>query len=111
MGFGFGDVFSGIKDVFSPVFNGIKSVGEGVYGSVLKPLGEKAWGFASKGLDRIDRLGNLGDKVIDTSGQIVGGAGNLAEGIGNLFNSNILITLGLVGAGLIILPKVLDRVM
>jgi phage-related protein len=109
----FGDLFSGVKDTFGSVFNGIKDAGSGLYNSVLKPIGEKAWGFGQGILNRVDKIQGVGDKLIDASGQVAGGLGNTAEGLGNFLGgkSNILLYLALGGAALIILPKIVDKVL
>lgn len=105
MGFGFGDIFSapfnGIKDTFSSGFSGVKDVFQGGWDSVVKPV----WNATgAKALDRIDRISNLADRTVDAAGNVVGG-------IGDLFKGNVILYIALAGAGLIILPKLLDRVL
>ena len=100
----FGDVFGGIKDIGGSIFGGIKDIGGGLFNGVLKPIGEKAWGLAQGALNRVDKLSNLGDKVID-------GAGNVASGIGSLFNSSWILPIALAGVGVLVLPKIIDKYM
>lgn len=97
---------------FDDVFDGIKSAGSAVYGSVLKPAGERAWGMGQSMLNRFDKIQGIGDNVITAGGQLVQGAGNAAEGIGNFLggNSNILLYVALIAGAAIVLPRILDRI-
>lgn len=93
--------FSGVKDIFSGGFNGVKNIFKGGYESVVKPVWNATGG---KALDRIDRISNLADRSVDA-------AGNVVDGVGGLFKNNVILYIALAGAGLIILPKLLDRVL
>jgi hypothetical protein len=111
IGNGIKDGFNGFKDkVLEPVWNsGIKPL----YNNVIKPIGEKALQYVQRAADRADKLSGLADRAVDASGQLVTGAGNAAEGIGNFLggNSSTLLYIGLGVAGIIILPKLIDKVL
>lgn len=105
--------FDSISDGFTSVFSGVKDFGSGVFDKVLKPIGEKAWSFGQKALDRVDRIGAVGDKAIGAAGNVVEGAGNVAQGLGNLLsgNSNILVYLGIGLVAVMVVPKIIDKVL
>lgn len=86
-------------------WDGFKSVPVGIYDKVLKPVGEKVWGVASNSLDRVDQLGNAAVNVADGIGKGAQGLGDLLSG-----NSNILLYAGIALVGVLVLPKLIDRV-
>lgn len=108
--------FGGVKDIFSGGFSGVKDIFGGAYRSVvqpvyegaIKPIFNKGYGMVTHNLDRFE---NLGDRTVTSAGNLVDGAGNIGKGLGDLFSSPVLLTVLAVGAGLIILPRVLDKVL
>lgn len=108
--------FGGVKNIFSGGFNGVKGIFGGAYNSVVKPVYEgalkpifnKGYGMVTHNMDRFE---NLGDRTVTSAGNLVDGAGNIGKGLGDLFSSPVLLTVLAVGAGLIILPKLVDKVL
>jgi hypothetical protein len=104
----------GFLDFFKDVGNGLKSVGEGIYNgalkpafnSVIKPVATAVWDRAKSTLGRFD-------KVNDAAVNVAQGAGTAAVGIGDFLGgkSNFLMYAGVALVGVLILPKVLDRVL
>ena len=62
---------------------------------------EKPWKWAWDKLEKTDRIA---DKTLD-------GAGNIAEGLANLFNGNTLLYIGLAVVGIVVIPIVLQKVL
>lgn len=96
----------GFVDFFEDIGNGIKDVAVGVYDGAIKPIAGKAWGLVS---GTIDRFGRVNDAVVN----LAEGAGHAAQGIGGFLegNTNILFYGALALAGVLILPKLIDRVL
>ena len=98
--------FGSVKDAFSGAFNSVKDAGGSLYNSVLKPIGQRGLSMIDKNLGRLDNLGNTADKL-------VGGVGNVAEGLGSLLSgqSNVLVYLGIGALALMVVPKIIDKVL
>jgi len=88
------------------VWSGFKSVPVGIYNKVIEPVGSKLWNVGSHSLDRIDQLGGAAVNVAE-------GIGKGAQGLGDILagNSNILFYAGLALVGVIVLPKILDKIL
>ena len=87
-------------------WDGFKSVPVAIYDKVLKPVGTKVWDTASHSLDRIDRIGNAATNAAEGVGKGVQGLGDILSG-----NSNLLVYAGLALVGIMVLPKVIDKVL
>lgn len=63
--------------------------------------------------NKFDKVDRASDRALDAGGKALDGAGNALEGLGNLLggNSNILAYLGIGLVGVIVLPKIIDRVL
>jgi hypothetical protein len=63
--------------------------------------------------NKVDRLSGVGDKLIDTAGNVVTATGNIAGGLGNLLsgNSNIILYLGIGIIAVVALPVILQKVL
>jgi hypothetical protein len=93
MGF-FDDLGNGIKDTFSGAYDRMKGIGE------------KGYNMVNNNLNRMDRIGAAGERIVD-------GAANVAEGIGSFLsgNSNILLYIGVIAIGVVVVPKLVDKFM
>ena len=98
--------FGSVKNAFSGAFSSVKDAGGSLYNSVLKPIGQRGLSMIDKNLGRLDNLGNTADKL-------VGGVGNVAEGLGSLLSgqSNVLVYLGIGALALMVVPKIIDKVL
>jgi hypothetical protein len=90
----------------SDFWEGFKSVPVGIYDKVLEPVGSKVWGVASNSLDNINRI----------NGAVVGaaeGVGKGVQGLGDILsgNSNFLMYAGIALVGILVLPKIIDRIL
>jgi hypothetical protein len=88
---------------------GIQSVMGAWYDDVWEGF-QKPFKFA---YNQGERVVGLGDKILDAAGHAATGLGGAIEGLGSLLsgNSNILLYLGLGIVGVIVLPKVLEKVL
>jgi hypothetical protein len=91
---------------FDDLWSGFKSVPVAIYDKVIEPVGSKAWSFASHSLDRLDQFGNAATNAAEGIGKGIGGLGDILSG-----NSNILLYAGLGIVGIIVLPKLIDRIL
>ena len=92
---GVSDVYNGaVKPALSPIYNEIKPVVRDVYGVLIKP-----------GIE-------TGGSLLKTGGQFAQGASqnflNLQKGLGDIISSPIMWVI-VIGAGIIIIPKIVDR--
>ena len=77
------------------VWDGFKSVPVGIYNKVIEPS-----------LNRFNRFGDAATNAAEGIGKGVQGLGDILSG-----NSNILLYAGLALVGVLVLPKVLDRIL
>ena len=104
----------GFMSFINDIGNGFKKVGEGLYNgalkpmynSVIKPVATLAWDRAKSTLGRFDKIN---DAVVN----VAQGAGTAAVGIGDFLGgkSNFLMYAGVALVGVLVLPKILDRVL
>ena len=89
------DVYNeAVKPVVSPIYNEIKPVVRDVYGGLIKP-----------GIE-------TGGSLLKTGGQFAQGASqnflNMQKGLGDIISSPIMWVI-IIGAGIIIIPKIVDK--
>lgn len=81
---------------FDDFAHGFTKPFEWSYDHVIKPMG-----------NRVDKLTQIGDRLIDKAGNTVEKGLDAASGLLNLFGGNGLMWIGLGIAGLIVINKVL----
>jgi len=89
------DVYNeAVKPVVQPIYNEIKPVVRDVYGGLIKP-----------GIE-------TGGSLLKTGGEFAKGASqnflNLQKGLGDIVSSPIMWII-IIGAGIIIIPKIVDK--
>jgi len=79
----------------SDVWDGFKSVPVGIYNKVIDPS-----------LNNFNRLSGAAVNIAEGAGKGVQGLGDILSG-----NSNILLYAGLAIVGILVVPKLLDRIL